>query len=75
MKTILRPVTTTLGFAVLAAMVTPSVFAGCGVGMPGKAAPAGKQPQSHFMQAAYRPARFVLVDNARPAPTLWGFGM
>ena len=31
-----------------------------------KAAPAGEQPQSHFMQAAYRHARFVLVDNDPP---------
>jgi hypothetical protein len=63
MKAIIRAVTTTLGLAVFAATLTPSVFAGCGGGMPGKAAPAGKQPKAHFMQAAYRPARFVFVDN------------
>lgn len=72
MKSILRPVTTTLGLAVLAAMATPSVFAGCGSGMPGKAAPAGKQPQVHFMQAAYRPARFVLVDSSQPGADIVG---
>ena len=51
-----------LGLAVLTTTLMPSVFAGCGE-MPGKAAPAGKQPQIHFMQATYRPARFVLVDS------------
>jgi len=61
MKAALRLLTNTLGLAVFAATLTPSVFAGCGE-MPGKAAPAGKELQNHFMQAAYRPARFVLVD-------------
>jgi hypothetical protein len=61
MKAALRLLTNTLGLAVFAATLTPSVFAGCGE-VPGKAAPAGKQLQIHFMQAAYRPARFVLVD-------------
>ena len=64
MKAILKPVTTTLGLGMFAAMLTPTVFAGCGGGMPGKAAPAAKQPPSHFMQASYHPARFVLVDNS-----------
>ena len=50
-----------LGIAVGAAMLMPSVFAGCGE-MPGKAAPAGKQRQVQLMLAAYRPARFVLVE-------------
>ncbi|HEV2198851.1 MAG TPA: hypothetical protein VGR73_03450 [Bryobacteraceae bacterium] len=61
MKARLRRSTDTLRLALLAATLTPSVFAGCGE-MPGKAAPAGKQPQIQFMRAAYRPARFVLVD-------------
>jgi len=61
MKAALRRLTNTLGLAVFAATLTTSVFAGCGE-MPGKAAPARKQPQIHFIQAAYRPARFVLVD-------------
>jgi hypothetical protein len=60
MKAALRLLTNALALAVSAATLTP-VFAGCGE-MPGKAAPAGKQPQIHFMQAAYRSARFVLVD-------------
>lgn len=61
MRATLRPLTNSLGLAVLAATLTPSVFAGCGE-MPSQAAPAGKQLQIHFMQAAYRPARFMLVD-------------
>ena len=62
MKATLRLLTNMSGLAVLAATLTPSMFAGCGE-MPGKAAPAGKQPQIHFMQAVYRPAHFVLVDD------------
>jgi len=61
MKATLRLLTNTLGLGVFVATLTPSVFAGCGE-MPDKAAPAGKQTQINFMQAAYRPARFVLVD-------------
>jgi hypothetical protein len=61
MKATLRLLTNTLVLGVFVATLTPSVFAGCGE-MPDKAAPAGKQTQIHFMQAAYRPARFVLVD-------------
>jgi len=55
-----RTMISTLGAVVFAAALAPIANAGCGE-MPGKAAPAGKQPQ--YMQAAYRPARFVLVDN------------
>ena len=61
MKATLRLFTNTLGLGVLAAALTPSVFAGCGE-MPSKGAPAGKQLQIQLMQAAYRPARLVLVD-------------
>ena len=62
MKVTLRPLTSALGLAVVVAALTPNVFAGCGE-MPGKAAPAGKEKtQVRFMQAAYRPARWVLVD-------------
>ena len=61
MKVTLKPLTSALGLAVVAAALTPNVFAGCGE-MPGKAAPAGKETQVRFMQAAYRPARLVLVD-------------
>jgi len=59
MKATLRLLINTLGLGVLTATLTPSVFAGCG---EGKAAPSRKQVQAHFLQAAYRPARFVLVD-------------
>ena len=71
MKTALRLLTNKVGLAVVAATLTTSVFAGCGE-VPGKAAPTGKQPQIHFMQAAYRPARFVLVD-APPGADVVGF--
>ena len=70
-KSLLKPKTTSLGLAMFAAMLTPSMFAGCG-GMPEKAAPAGNQPQFHFKQAAYQPARFVLVDNAPPGAAIVG---
>jgi hypothetical protein len=70
MKATLRLLTNSLVLAVFAATLTPSVFAGCG---EGKAAPAGKQLQIHFMQAAYRPARFVLVDDAPPGANVVGF--
>jgi hypothetical protein len=69
MKTTLRLLTNALGLGVFVATLTPSLFAGCGE-IPGKAAP-GKQ-QIHFMQAAYRPARFMLVD-APPGADVVGF--
>jgi hypothetical protein len=72
MKAIWKPVPTTLWLVMFAAMLTPSVFAGCGGGMPGKAAPAAKQPPSHFLQATYQPARFVLVDNSPPGAAIVG---
>src|SRR5579859_7997221 len=70
MKATLAILSKSLVLAVFAATLTPSVFAGCG---EGKAAPAGKQPQIHLMQAAYRPARFVLVDDAPPGANVVGF--
>ena len=64
MKTISRSAITTLGLAVLAAALTPSVFAGCGE-MPAKpAASIGGKLQSYLVRAAYRPAQFVLVDDS-----------
>lgn len=72
MEAILKRVSTTLGLAVLTAALAPSVFAGCGGGMPGQAAPASKQPPSHFMHATYQPARFVLVDNSPPGAAIVG---
>ena len=64
--------TMTLRAVVFAAALSPIANAGCGE-MPGKAAPAGKQPQSHFMQAAYRPAQFVLVDDDPAGANVVGF--
>ena len=66
MKTILRSAITTLGLAVLAAALTPSVFAGCGE-MPAKpAASIGGKLQSYLVRAAYRPAQFTLVSDNNP---------
>ena len=59
MNATLRLLINTLGLGVLATMLTPSVFAGCG---EGKAAPPRKQLQARFMQVAYRPDQFLLVD-------------
>jgi hypothetical protein len=73
MKAIWKPGTTTLGLAMFAATLTPSMFAGCGGEMPGKAAPAAKQPPTHFLPAAYQPARFVLVENSPPGAAIVGF--
>jgi len=56
-----RLLTNTLGLAALAAVLAPTVFAGC-VEMPDKGAPVREQPQIQIMQAAYRPARLMLVD-------------
>lgn len=61
MKVTLRLLTNALGLAVFAAALTPNAFAGCGE-LPGTAAPAGKETRIQFMQAAYWPARLVLVD-------------
>jgi hypothetical protein len=62
MKVTLSPLTSALALAVVAAALTPNVFAGCGE-LPAKGAPTGKQPQIPFMRAAYGPARFLLVDE------------
>ena len=70
MKATLR-LSNMLGLAFFAATLTPSLFAGCGE-MPDKAAPAGKQHQVRLMQAAYQPARFVLVDDAPPGADVVG---
>ena len=55
-----RIITSTLRIGFFVAALTPSVFAGCGE-IPGKSAP-GKQFQVQFIQAAFRPAQFMLVD-------------
>lgn len=66
-----RPLINTMGLAVLAAILAPSVFAGCGE-MPDRAAPGREQPRIQIMQAAYRPARLMLVD-APPGADVVGF--
>ena len=60
-----------VGLVTFAAMLTPSMFAGSG-GMPDTAAPAAKQPPSHFTQATYQPIRFVLADDDHPGATIVG---
>jgi len=62
MKTMLRMVPASLGIAIIAAVLAPGASAGC-ADVPGRPAAArGPQQHSYLMQAAYRPARFVLVD-------------
>jgi hypothetical protein len=62
MKTMLRVVPASLGIAIIAAVLAPGASAGC-ANVPGRpAAELGPQQHSYLMQAAYRPARFVLVD-------------
>jgi hypothetical protein len=62
MKTLLRMVPASLGIAIIAAVLAPGASAGC-ADVPGRPAAArGPQQHSYLMQAAYRPARFVLVD-------------
>ena len=62
MNVTFRLLTNALGLAAFAAALTPNVLAGCGE-LPGKAAPAGQQPQLHFIQVANGPSRFMLVDD------------
>jgi hypothetical protein len=71
MKVTHRLSTNAFGLAIFIAALTPTLFAGCGE-MP-KAAPAGKRPPVSFLQAAYRPVRFVLVDGPATADVvgLW----
>jgi len=62
MKTIFRMVPASLGIAIIAAVLAPGASAGC-ADVPGRPAAArGPQQHSYLMQAAYLPARFVLVD-------------
>ena len=70
MKVTLSPLTSALALAVVAAALTPNVFAGCGE-LPAKGAPAGKQAKIPLIQAVYRPALFLLVDD-RPDAAVVG---
>ena len=67
----LRTMTTTLGLAVLAAAIAPIAASGCDA-MPGT--PAASPRQAPFlMQAAYRPALFVLAsDSGASNPSIVG---
>jgi len=60
MKTIFRMVPASLGIAIIAAVLAPGASAGCADIPARKTAALGQH--SYLMQAAYRPARFVLVD-------------
>jgi hypothetical protein len=56
MKDFLKTITTSLGIAVIASALAPRASAGCG------AIPVN-QAQASFINAAYRPGHFVLVDD------------
>ena len=62
MKTMLRMVPASLGIAIIAAVLAPGASAGCADVPARPAAPLGPKQHSYLVQAAYRPARFVLVD-------------
>ncbi len=62
MKTMLRMVPASLGIAIIAAVLAPGASAGCANLPPRPAAELGPNQHSYLVQAAYRPARFVLVD-------------
>jgi hypothetical protein len=67
MKTMLRVVPASLGIAIIAAVLAPGASAGC-ADVPARpaAALAPNQP-SYLVQAAYSPARFVLVSDNEPS--------
>jgi hypothetical protein len=71
MKTMLRMVPASLGIAFIAAALAPGASAGC-ADVPGRPAAALGQ-HSYLVQAAYQPARFVLVDAPQGADVvgLW----
>ena len=62
MKTLLRMVPAGLGIAIIATVLAPGASAGCADVPARKAAALGPNQHSYLVQAAYRPARFVLVD-------------
>ena len=72
MTTTFKTVTTTLGLAVLASTFAPIAAAGCG-DLPGKPPASHRLRPPYLMQAAYRPARFVLAaDSAPPGASIVG---
>ncbi len=63
MKTMLRVVPAGLGIAIIAAFLAPGASAGCADVPVRPAAALGSNQHSYLVQAAYQPARFVLVDS------------
>jgi len=66
MTTTFKTVTTTIGLAVFAATFAPIATAGCG-DVPGKPRASHRPQPPYLMQAAYRPARFVLASDNNPS--------
>ena len=73
MKTMLRVVPASLGIAIIATVLAPGASAGCADVPARPAAALGLNQHSYLVQAAYRPAQFVLVDAPQGADVvgLW----
>jgi hypothetical protein len=71
MKQLFRMVPVSVGIAIIATILAPGASAGC-AGVPARPAAAlGPDQHSYLVQAAYRPAEFVLVDGT-PGPDVVG---
>jgi len=66
MKSILRVAVASLGMAVIATVLAPGASAGCADISGRPTASLRLRQQSYLVQAAYRPARFVLVSDNDP---------
>ena len=62
MKTMLSALPASLGVAIIVTILAPGASAGCADASARPAAVLGPNQHSYLVQAAYRPARFVLVD-------------
>jgi hypothetical protein len=62
MKTMLSALPASLGVAIIVTILAPGASAGCADASARPAAALGPNQHSYLVQAAYRPARFVLVD-------------
>ena len=62
MKTLLRMLPASLGMAIIATVLAPGASAGCADVSGRPAAALRPNLHSYLVQAAYRPAQFVLVD-------------
>jgi hypothetical protein len=67
MKTTLSVLPAILGMAIITTVLAPGASAGCADISGRPAAALGRHPDSYLMQAAYLPARFVLVSDNEPS--------